>query len=314
AGDFGFHNATGRDGKQLTVLGGGIIRVRPDGTEMEVYTHGLRNIYDVAIDPFMNIFTRDNTNDGGGWNIRFSHQIQSGEYGYPILFKNFTEEIIPALVDLGGGSGTGALFLNDDRWPEEYNNTPLMADWGRSYLYRHPVKVDQATYTQTEEKFIQLPQITDVDIDASGIMYLSAWDGAGYSGSPDKGYVVRTTPKSFDYKPFANVQQLSNRKLIALLKSKSAKTRLAAQYELVNRPDKAGTAGRLLKLVNDHSLAMESRIAALYTYAQLTGRQGISQLVEATKDTDLQEYALRALADRKTWTDAVPAKPFLTAL
>src|SRR6476620_3979568 len=99
-GDFGFHDAVDRSGKKLTMLGGGIVRVRPDGTEMEVYTHGLRNIYDVAIDPFMNIFTRGNTNDGGGWNIRFSHQIQSGEYGYPLLFQHFTDEIIPALVDL----------------------------------------------------------------------------------------------------------------------------------------------------------------------------------------------------------------------
>lgn len=49
-GDFGFHNATGADGKKLTNLGGGVLRVRPDGTEMELYTHGLRNIYDVAID------------------------------------------------------------------------------------------------------------------------------------------------------------------------------------------------------------------------------------------------------------------------
>ena len=29
---------------------------------MEVYSHGMRNIYDVAIDPYMNIFTRGNTN------------------------------------------------------------------------------------------------------------------------------------------------------------------------------------------------------------------------------------------------------------
>jgi len=314
AGDFGFHNATDRDGKQLTVLGGGIIRVRPDGTEMEVYTHGLRNIYDVAIDPFMNIFTRDNTNDGGGWNIRFSHQIQSGEYGYPILFKHFTEEIIPALVDLGGGSGTGSLYLNDERWPEEYNNTPLMADWGRSYLYRHPVQADQATFTQQEEKFIQLPQITDVDIDASGILYLSAWDGAGYSGSPDIGYVVRAVPKGFDYESFADIQQFSNRKLVALLKSKSAKARLAAQYELLSRTDNADAASRVWKLVEDNSLEMESRVAALYTYAQLTGKDGISRLVEATADTDLQEYALRALADRKAWAAEVPLEPFLMGL
>src|SRR5690625_6803143 len=70
------------------MLGGGILRIRPDGTEMEEFSHGLRNVYKVAIDPYMNIFTRDNTNDGGGWNIRFSHQHQTAEYGYPVLFQN----------------------------------------------------------------------------------------------------------------------------------------------------------------------------------------------------------------------------------
>ncbi|MEM7602443.1 MAG: heme-binding protein, partial [Verrucomicrobiota bacterium] len=37
-GDFGFADAVGRDGTKLTLLGGGIVRVRPDGTEMELYT------------------------------------------------------------------------------------------------------------------------------------------------------------------------------------------------------------------------------------------------------------------------------------
>ena len=109
-GDFGIHGAKGTDGTELTMLGGGVVRFRPDGSEMEVYTHGLRNIYDVVIDPFMNIYTRGNTNDGGGWNVRFIHPIQSGEYGYPVLFKNFTDEIIPALVDVGGPNSRGALW------------------------------------------------------------------------------------------------------------------------------------------------------------------------------------------------------------
>ena len=78
-GDFGIHGAKGSDGTELTVLGGGVIRFRPDGTEMELYTHGLRNIYDIAIDPYMNMFTRGNTNDGGGWNVRFIDHIQTGQ-------------------------------------------------------------------------------------------------------------------------------------------------------------------------------------------------------------------------------------------
>lgn len=311
-GDFGFHNATDRDGTQLTMLGGGIVRVRPDGTGMEVYTHGLRNIYDVAIDPFMNVFTRDNTNDGGGWNIRFSHQLQTGEYGYPILFKHFTEEIIPALVDAGGGSGTGALFMNDDRWPEKYNNVPMMADWGRSYLYFHRVEQDRASFVQDEEEFIQLPQITDVDVDAAGAMYLSAWDGAGYSGSPDKGYIVRVMPEDLEYKPFPHVEDFFwTRNLVDLLKSGNAKSRLSAQYELIRR---GKGAGAVLKLAKDKNLPLEVRVAGIYTYAQLTEGNGVSDLVSLTNDPTIQEFALRALADRKDLVDKVPLEPFIHAL
>jgi len=77
-GDFGFVKATGADGTTLTRRGGGVLRVRPDGKEMEVFSWGQRNILDVCIDPYMNVFTRDNTNDGGGWDIRVSHVLQSG--------------------------------------------------------------------------------------------------------------------------------------------------------------------------------------------------------------------------------------------
>lgn len=312
-GDFGFHNATDRLGKKLTMLGGGIVRVRPDGTEMEVYTHGLRNIYDVAIDPYMNVFTRDNTNDGGGWNIRFSNQIQSGEYGYPILFKHFTDEIIPALVDVGGGSGTGSLFIDDATWPDKYNHVPMMADWGRSQLYIHRVTPDGASYTQKEEEFIRLAQITDVDIDASGRMYLSAWDGAGYSGSASKGFMVRVVPKNWTYQPFLDVKKASVKKLGSLLTSGSAVARLAAQQELLKRPA-AKTAKLAWKIASDKRVPLYGRVAGMYTYAQAAGADGIANLVKLTLDEAMREFALRTLADRKPTLSQVPIEPFLQGL
>ncbi|MBD2756367.1 DUF7133 domain-containing protein [Spirosoma validum] len=312
-GDFGFHNATDRSGKKLTMLGGGIVRVLPDGTEMEIFTHGLRNIYDVAIDPYMNVFTRDNTNDGGGWNIRFSNQIQSGEYGYPVLFKHFTDEIIPALVDVGGGSGTGSLFMDDATWPDKYNHVPMMADWGRSQLYLHRVTPDGASYTQKEEEFIKLAQITDVDIDASGRMYLSAWDGAGYSGSDSKGFVVRVVPKNWTYQPFLDVQKASVKKLASLLTSGSAVARLAAQQELLRRPA-AKTAKVAWKIASDKRVPLYGRVAGMYTYAQATGADGVTNLVKLTSDEAMREFALRALADRKPVLSKVPIEPFLQGL
>jgi len=304
-GDFGFHDATDASGKKLTQLGGGVLRVRPDGTEMEVYTHGLRNIYDVAIDPYMNIFTRDNTNDGGGWNIRFSHQIQTGEYGYPTLFKNFTEEIIPALEDLGGGSGTGSLFLDDARWPPHYNQNPLMADWGRNELFIHRVTPDGPSYTQAEESFIKLSQITDVDIDASGRMYLSAWDGAGYSGSSHKGFVVRVVPKNWEYAPFPSLTSLSVPELGKILSSSSGVARLAAQQELLQRP-KDQVASLTLQMATDKQLPLYARIAAMYTYSQAQLREAIPFLVKLAEAPEMREHAIRALTDRKPMLEFVP--------
>ena len=312
-GDFGFYNAIDREGTELTMLGGGIVRVRPDGTEMEIYNHGTRNVYDLAIDPLMNIFSRGNTNDGGGWNIRFSHQIQSAEYGYPVLFKHFTEEIIPAMVDLGGGSGTGALYLDDDTWPDKYNKVPMMADWGRNQLYLHRVTPSGATFTQQEEEFIKLPQITDLDIDASGRLYLSAWDGAGYSGDSSKGFVVRAVPQNWKYTPFPDLEDASISTLQDLLTSGSGAARLYAQQELLVRPAKKA-AEAAWEIASDKSLNLEHRVAGMYTYAQITGVEGIENLVQLAADQQMREHALRALADRKEVAESVPLVPFLDGI
>lgn len=312
-GDFGFHNAIDRSGKKMTMLGGGIVRVRPDGTGMEVYTHGTRNVYDVAIDPFMNIFTRENTNDGGGWNIRFSHSIQSGEYGYPLLFQHFTDEIIPALVDVGGGSGTGSLYFDEPNWPAKYTKVPMMADWGNNMLYIHRVTPDGSTFTQKDEDFINLPQITDLDVDGSGRLYLSAWDGAGYNGSPSKGYVVRAVPNNWKYTAFPELAKLSEKELGDLLKAPSAVTRLNASQELLRRPARSA-ANVALAIATNKDLTLESRVAGLYTYSQAAGESGIPALTTLTREATMREFALRALADRKEWKAKVPIAPFLAGL
>ena len=312
-GDFGFHDAEDRDGTKLTMLGGGIVRVRPDGTEMEVYTHGTRNIYDVAIDPFMNIYTRGNTNDGGGWNIRFLHHVQSGEYGYPSLFKNFTDEIIPALKDLGGGSGTGSYFMDDSRWPAKYNQVPMMADWGKSHLYIHRVSMDGPSFTQQDEQFIKLAQISDLDVDGSGTMYLTAWDGAGYKGSPEKGFVVRVVPADWKYEGFPDLKAASVEELAEFLKAKNSVTRLSAQQEMLTRSAEQAAAASL-KIAQDQTLPLEARVAGIYTYAQAACASGVSELLELSKEDKIREFALRALADRKKCLQSVPAEPFLAGV
>jgi putative heme-binding domain-containing protein len=312
-GDFGFANAQGTDGTTLTMLGGGIVRVRPDGSELEVYTHGHRNVYDVAIDPFLNVFSRENTNDGGGWNVRFAHHIQSGEYGYPILFKGFTDEIIPALADLGGGSGTGALFMDEPTWPEKYNKTPMMADWGRNQIYIHRVTPDGPSFTQAPEDFIGLSQPADLDVDGSGQLYIAAWEGAGYKGNPDRGFVQRVVPNGWTYKPFPDLAKLAPDALVKGLATLSATTRLATQQEILSRGDKA-LAPAILALAKDAKNSLAARVAATFTYKQLLGTDANAALLELAGDSTITEFALRAAADRLKQNAALPLAPFEKAL
>lgn len=312
-GDFGFVNATGTDGTKLTMLGGGIVRVRPDGSGMEVYTHGTRNVYDVAIDPQLNLFTRENTNDGGGWNVRFSHHVQSGQYGYPILFKNFTDEILPALEDLGGGSGTGALFLDEPGWPEKYNRQPMMADWGRNQIFIHRLNPDSPSFTQKAEEFIGLSQPADLDVDGSGRIYIAAWEGAGYKGNPQRGFVQRVVPQGWTHQAFPDLTKLEPAALVKGLDSPSATARLASQQEILTRSDK-DAADLVLALAKDAGKPTYHRIAAIFTYKQLLGTKANPALLSLTKDQSVSEFALRALTDRLTELDGVPLEPFLDAL
>lgn len=296
-GDFGFVGAEGSDGKKLSMHGGGVVRVRPDGSELETFIHGTRNVYDVSIDPFMNVVTRENNNDGVGWWIRFSHYIQSGEYGYPSLYMNFAEDIIPALGEYGGGSGTGNLYFEEPGWPEKYNKTFMMTDWGRSHIYIHRVTKDGASFTDKPEKFIDSSQVTDIDVDGSGRMYISAWDGAGFTGNPDKGFVSIVTPKGWKYKKFPDLTKLSSEDLLAMLKTPSSTARVYTQQEILRRNDQA-LLPSLVEISKDKTVSAESRVAALYTLAQLAGAEAQPTLTKLSEDPLLKEHCVRLMADR----------------
>ncbi|MGV3642434.1 MAG: HEAT repeat domain-containing protein, partial [Adhaeribacter sp.] len=160
---------------------------------------------------------------------------------------------------------------------------------------------------------LKLPQITDLDVDGSGRLYLSAWDGAGYSGNPGKGYVVRAVPANWTFKPFPDLKKASTSQLAAMLRSGSAVARQHAQQELLSRPAKKA-AKAAWKIAADASLPLYARVAGIYTYAQAAGEQGHRSLVKLTAQPQVREFALRALADRGAQSGQVPLEPFLQAL
>jgi len=323
-GDYGFVDAVGKDGTHLQLFGGGVARVRTDGTGLELVSQGQRNIYDVAVDPLMNLYTRDNTNDGGGWNVRLSHVIPSGNYGYPRLFINFPEEIVQPLADYGGGSPCGSMYIDEKRFAKDgdaakWASGLYTCDWGRSIVYFHPMKAKGAGFEAEQESFCEIPRPTDMDIDGAGRIYISSWRDGGFTFSgPNVGFVGCLTPVK-ELSPLAgsagkDLQKQTVAELVGLVGGESAIWREAAQRELLRRGDKAAEAAAELEKVALSNAGMPARVAAIFTLRQLAGAAATPKLVAMLERTELREFALRALVDDKRLAKDVPAEVVVKCL
>lgn len=311
-GDYGFIKAKDTSGRALQLLGGGVVRVRTDGTGLEIVSRGQRNIYDVAVDPYLNLFTRDNTNDGGGWNVRLSHVIPSGQYGYPSLYINFPDEIVQPLADYGGGSPCGSLFIDEGALPAPFGHAFYTCDWGRSIVYRHPLQAKGAGFAAEQEVFVEVPRPTDMEVDASGRMFIASWRDGGFNYSgPNVGYVVRVADKNVKPVAFPDLAKLSDDELVALVGSNSHVRRLHAQQEILRRGDKAKVADKLAQLAAKDG-PLPPRVAALFTLAQLQQEAAHDTLIKLAQQDELREFVLRALAD--TRNASVTSATFVAAL
>jgi putative membrane-bound dehydrogenase-like protein len=303
-GDFGFMEAEGTDGHKVQLRGGGVVRVRPDGTGLHVYSRGTRNILEPAVSPLLDVITRDNTNDGGGWDIRLHHNTGLANHGYPSLFKNFSDEIIQPLADYGGGSGCGAAWIDEPGIPAEWNNAPFTCDWGRNWVYMHRLKPKGATFESPapQKEFIGLTRPTDLDVDANSRIYIASWKGATFNWvGPNVGYIVQLRPKNFTPRSLPDFQKAATKELVDIINTDpSHRRRLAAQRVLIHRPRK--DFDYLLQVASSlHDDPFHPRTPNGNTVAAAFALFLSDPEHDAEFGTEFQEYSLRAMAmpDRK---------------
>lgn len=333
-GDYGCINAKGKDGKTLTHRGGGIVRIRPDGTGLELVVEGTRNIYDVSVSPKLDIFTRDNTNDGGGWNDRLSFHPPGAHMGYPMLFKNFNEDMIETMADYGGGSPCGSLWMDEPGLPRGL----FTVEWGVGGIFYHddlepngagfklkkaetndarPAWIRPATQ---QKKWLALTRPTDMDVDASGHIFITSWEGATFNfNGPYAGYVLEVKKKDAPQVKLPDLTGDDTQLLLGLF-SDSAVLRQAAQREFVRRAKDDKTASGIgmmigMALGNEKVRpSIEQKVAALYTAVQVKHKVspgGPAAPLMLLKDPDHVEFVLRALADYADKPEEVPSNLFL---
>lgn len=314
-GDFGASPAKGTDGSTVTLHGGGVLRVRPDGSRVEAYSVMVRNICDTAISPEMDLFSRDNTNDGKGWNTRFHHHTELADHGYPRLYQHFAGEAVKPLADYGGGSGTGALWLAEPGFPEEFTDMLFSTDWTTGTVHYHPWKRDGSSFSIDQKTFEKLPHAIDIDVDGNSKLYLADWRGGGFNYSgPGKpvGLVHQVVFPAGTPAKYTDVGKADDAGLMKLIASPSAVQRLETQREILKRGRKPEFAEGLFATIKDPSLKPAVRAAAVFTFSQLYGAESVRFLGEVLPDDALRAVVLRAMADLPP--ESVPVKPYVDAL
>jgi putative heme-binding domain-containing protein len=145
-GDKGIPRGVGRDGTTIRLSGGGVIRIRPDGTGLEVVSTGERNPLSVALTATDDVFTYGNDDDSKQWPNSLTHHIVGGHYGYPYVFLGSPRLALPIVAGQIGGSGTQGLCYNEDGLPAEYRGNLFFCDWGLQSVRRFEIRKAGGTF------------------------------------------------------------------------------------------------------------------------------------------------------------------------
>ena len=148
-GDKGIPRGVGRDGKTIQLHGGGVIRVRPDGTGLEVVSTGECNPLSVALSATDDVFTYGNDDDSKKWPNSLTHHIVGGHYGYPYQFLTAPHRALPIMAGEFGGSGAQGICYNEDGLPAEYRGNLFFCDWGLQTVFRFEIKKAGGTFALT---------------------------------------------------------------------------------------------------------------------------------------------------------------------
>jgi putative membrane-bound dehydrogenase-like protein len=303
------------EGDRLVLEGGGVLRCRPDGRDLHVFSTGLRNIYDVALDADLNVFVRDNENDGGDYKIRVYHTFFGADHGYPYYYYERPEETMKPLADLDLGSSAGGACYLETAFPPEFRGNLFFCDWNHS-LVRYECRPQGSSFAPMEEFEVaagaeedRYPfKPSDVIVDWDGSLVVSDW-ADGQRPKRGRARIYRITHKDATPStvaaialadPKSDLSHWSLDELIGQLNSESYYARVLAQRE-VERRGKAGVSA-VIKAIDTgdlKSLPAVMLLHCVWILAHDGDEEAIRKLLQLGGDSSprVRVCAIRALGD-----------------
>ncbi len=250
---------------------GCVFRCNPDGSELEVFSFGLRNPQDLVFDQFGNLFTGDNNSDSGdqarwvyvvegadnGWRVGYQFMEQPYSRGpfnaeklwYP-HFEGQAAYIVPPIANIASGP-SGVAYFPGSGLPERFRDHFFLVDFrgagANSGIHSFTLNPKGAYFELAQpEHFIWGVLATDVKFGVDGGIYLSDWvEGWGLTG---KGRIYRVHDPALDKDQLVletkellaeGMDKRSNQELARLLAHRDMRVRQEAQFELAERGEPA---------------------------------------------------------------------------
>ena len=188
--------------RERSELSASILQLNPDGSEIRVFSSGLRNVYDIAFHPEDGtLFGADNGRDELELHVpeELNLLVDGGNYGWPNCWGDAQgsncEGTLPPVVEMEErSSANGLIFYTGSMFPEEYTHDLFIVQWGSHLrdtgrkVVRVELEKDGENYTAEVSDFafgidrpLDIAQASDGSLlvadHGSGTIYRIYWEG-----------------------------------------------------------------------------------------------------------------------------------------
>ena len=337
-GDIGANIADRDKVKHFYPNQGTIVRSNPDGSDFEVFAHGLRNTHEFVFDAYGNIISSDNDGDHAGESERLVHIVegsdagwrsnwQYGKYtdprnnGYNVWmdekmflprWKGQAAYIIPPIQNFHNGP-TGMQFnpgtALGKKWLNKFFLVEFVGNPDRSHIWAFDLKPKGASFQlDTDQSILSGVLPTGIRFGPDGALYVADWINGWNTKNYGRVWKLDVTKNDSD---LAEQRQETERlmtldyknqskvKLMELLAYPDMRIRQKAQFALV----KSGSGPEIFKKVIQNSKNKFARIHAIWGIGQLAAdnleqAQVLTELL-SDKDPEIIAQASKILGDVK---------------
>lgn len=194
------------NGHAVNILapGGYVVRFDADAKNIELYSAGYRNAYDIAFSPDGELFTYDSDME---WDIglpwyrptRVCHVTSASNFGWRSgsgKFPAYYPDTLPAVVDIGVGSPTGVVFGTNSNFPAPYRAAFFIADWTYGRIYAVQLEPEGSSYRGSFSTFAEGKplNVTDLEFGPDGALWFITGGRGTQSGLYRVSALTRMAP------------------------------------------------------------------------------------------------------------------------